>query len=49
VPTFLLDGRVAGTWRHDEGRVEVTPFEPMSTADRRAVHVEAELLQGWLT
>ena len=26
-PTFLVDGRVAGTWKHDKGRVQFEPFE----------------------
>jgi hypothetical protein len=27
VPTFLVDGSVAGTWRYQKGAVEVGPFE----------------------
>jgi hypothetical protein len=27
VPTFLVDGSVAGTWRYQKGAVEVEPFE----------------------
>jgi hypothetical protein len=29
VPTFLVDGAVAGTWRYERGRVETKPFEPL--------------------
>ena len=29
VGTFLVDGAVAGTWRYQEGRVRVDPFEPL--------------------
>ncbi len=44
VPTFLLDGAVAGTWRYERGRVEVTPFEPLPKAARREVDDEAKRL-----
>ena len=30
--TFLVDGFVAGTWRAENGRVEVEPFAPLSRA-----------------
>ncbi|MBW0092682.1 winged helix DNA-binding domain-containing protein, partial [Pseudonocardia sp. KRD-188] len=43
-PTFLVDGRVAGTWRCAEDRIEVTPFEPLTTAVREEVGAEAERL-----
>jgi hypothetical protein len=43
-PTFLLDGAVAGTWRHDGGRIELSPFTPLDAADERALRVEAERL-----
>jgi hypothetical protein len=44
VPTFLVDGAVAGTWRYERGRVEVKPFEPLPKAARRAVDDEAKRL-----
>ena len=28
LPTFLVDGAVAGTWRHRDGQIELEPFEP---------------------
>ena len=31
-PTFLVDGAVAGTWRHEEGRVLLEPFESLGAA-----------------
>ena len=45
--TFLLDGRVAGTWAVSRGRDEpatltVRPFAPVATTDRRAIEDEAE-------
>jgi hypothetical protein len=44
VPTFLVDGAVAGTWRYEGGRVEVKPFEPLAKAARREVDDEARRL-----
>jgi hypothetical protein len=41
-PTFLVDGAVAGTWRYDAGRIELSPFGRLATADRRALESEAE-------
>jgi hypothetical protein len=45
--TFLVDGQVAGTWRFADGRVEVSPFEPLSATHRRAVDGEAERLAAF--
>jgi hypothetical protein len=44
VPTFLVDGAVAGTWRYERGRVEVQPFEPLPKAARQEVEDEARRL-----
>ncbi|MQA76665.1 MAG: winged helix DNA-binding domain-containing protein, partial [Solirubrobacterales bacterium] len=43
-PTFLLDGRVAGTWRYEKGHVQLNPFEPLSPRTRRKVEDAAEAL-----
>ena len=48
VPTFLVDGRVAGTWRPERGRVVTTAFEPLPDAVARAVAAEAERLAAFL-
>jgi hypothetical protein len=48
VPTFLVDGAVAGTWRHENGRIEIKPFGDLSTAARREVDDEAERLAAFL-
>ena len=40
-PTFLVDGAVAGTWRHERGRVALEPFAPLDGATRRALGEEA--------
>jgi hypothetical protein len=43
-PTFLVDGRVAGTWRHEQGAVQLAPFAPLDPADERSVRDQAERL-----
>jgi Winged helix DNA-binding domain len=43
-PTFLVDGAVAGTWRHERGRVRVEPFGRLPRGLRREVDAEAERL-----
>ncbi|MCI0633122.1 MAG: winged helix DNA-binding domain-containing protein, partial [Actinobacteria bacterium] len=48
VPTFLVDGHVAGTWRHERGRVEVEPFGRLAPSTRRALREEAERLAAFL-
>jgi winged helix DNA-binding protein len=47
VPTFLVDGKVAGTWRYEGGRIEVKPFEPLSAAVREEVEDEANRLTAF--
>lgn len=42
VPTFIVDGQVAGTWRNEKGRIELEPFEPLDSAARRGLEAEAE-------
>jgi Winged helix DNA-binding domain len=44
VPTFLVDGQVAGTWRFADDRIRVEPFGRLSAAVRREVDDEAERL-----
>ena len=46
-PTFLVDGAVAGTWRYEDGRVTLDPFEELPARQRRAVDEEAERLAAW--
>ncbi len=46
-PTFLLDGAVAGTWRYEEGRVALEPFESIPAKVRRGLDDEAERLAAW--
>lgn len=48
VPTFLVDGRVAGTWRNDKGQIALDPFAPLDPAVRREVEKEAERLESFV-
>jgi Winged helix DNA-binding domain len=47
VPTFLVDGAVAGTWRFEGGRVDIKPFEPLPKSARRDVDDEAKRLTAF--
>ena len=47
VPTFLVDGAVAGTWRYERGRVRLDPFEPLPRPVRRELGDEAERLAAF--
>ena len=48
LPTFLVDGAVAGTWTYADGRVVRDEFEPLDAADRRALDEEGERLAALL-
>jgi hypothetical protein len=41
IHTFLVDGQVAGSWRHERGRIVTEPFERLTTETRRATDDEA--------
>ena len=47
IGTFLVDGAVAGTWRYDAGRVDLTELTPLPRPARRAVEFEAERLAAF--
>ncbi|HEY9377913.1 MAG TPA: winged helix DNA-binding domain-containing protein [Jiangellaceae bacterium] len=47
VPTFLVDGSVAGTWRYEDGRVELTEFDRLSRRVRREAEQAAEALAAF--
>jgi hypothetical protein len=47
VGTFLVDGRVAGTWAYARERVAFEPFERLPRAARREVEEEAERLAAF--
>jgi hypothetical protein len=40
-PTFLVDGQVAGTWKHEGGKIALQPFAPLPRAVRRELEAEA--------
>jgi Winged helix DNA-binding domain len=43
-PTFLVDGQVAGTWRHEDGEIQVSPFRALARGERAAIDGEAHRL-----
>jgi hypothetical protein len=45
--TFLVDGQVAGSWRYDNGGVELEPFAPLPRAARRELEDEAARLAAF--
>jgi len=47
VNTFLVDGQVAGTWRHDKGRVKVEAFGRLAKGRRAELDEEAERLAAF--
>ncbi len=46
VNTFLVDGSVAGTWRYEQGDVELHAFGQVGESTWRQLRVEAEALAG---
>jgi hypothetical protein len=46
-PTFLVDGAVAGTWRYEEGSIELSPFGRLDPATRRELEDEAARLAAF--
>jgi hypothetical protein len=47
LPTFLVDGAVAGTWRHRDGEIELEPFERLDASTMRELRAEAERLAAF--
>jgi hypothetical protein len=47
VNTFLVDGQVAGTWRHENGRVRIEPFGRLPKDVRAELDDEAERLAAF--
>jgi len=45
--TFLVDGEVAGAWRHEAGRVTLEPFRRLSRSLRGELEEEAERLAAF--
>jgi hypothetical protein len=44
--TFLVDGEIAGRWKHTPKGIALTPFETLSKATRTALEEEAEGLDA---
>jgi hypothetical protein len=44
VSTFLVDGRVAGTWSYGKGKVKLDPFGRLDAASRKALRQESDRL-----
>jgi len=47
VPTFLVDGAVAGTWRYEKGAVTCSPFERLDRSVQRELREESERLAAF--
>jgi hypothetical protein len=45
--TFLLDGQVAGTWRHEDGEINLSPLRPLTASERAALEEEAHRLAAF--
>jgi hypothetical protein len=45
VDTFLVDGRVAGTWRYEDGHIALKPFEELPRKAKDELRDEADLLE----
>ena len=48
VPTFLVDGRVAGEWRYDDGRIELEPSERISRPALQELRTEGNRLAAFM-
>jgi len=44
LPTFLVDGQVAGSWKHQAGKIVLDPFGPIARSVRRDLEEEAAAL-----
>ncbi len=47
VPTFLVDGAVAGTWRYEGGKITLAPFHRLDRTVLRALREESERLAAF--
>ncbi len=45
--TFLLDGRVAGTWRYEEGEIQLSPLRQLTPSERHQLEEEAHGLAAF--
>jgi hypothetical protein len=49
VPTFLVDGQVAGKWRYEQGELRLEPFADLPAAARDELEDEARRLAAFHT
>jgi hypothetical protein len=47
VGTYLVDGRVVGSWSVRDGRIELAPFQPLGRRDEDAVQEERAALEAF--
>ncbi|HUP16705.1 MAG TPA: winged helix DNA-binding domain-containing protein [Acidimicrobiia bacterium] len=47
MPTFLVDGAVAGTWKYEASRVKLTPFDVIRRKWKRDLEEEAKALAAF--
>jgi hypothetical protein len=47
VPTFLVDGAVAGKWRFEKGRIQLEPFDTLPRRVRGELEEEAKRLAAF--
>ncbi|MGH9246153.1 MAG: winged helix DNA-binding domain-containing protein [Acidimicrobiales bacterium] len=47
MPTFMVDGRIVGAWKFEDGHVKLDPFEPLPRAARRDLEEEGERLAAF--
>jgi hypothetical protein len=40
--TFLVDGRVAGTWRHESDEIRLDPFRRLAQSEQSELEEEAQ-------
>lgn len=48
VNTFMLDGQVAGTWRHEAGEIRLEPLRRLTATERRDLEDEAHRLSAFM-
>jgi hypothetical protein len=44
IPTFIVDGRVGGSWKYEKGKVKLEPFQHLDPAAKRELREESERL-----
>ncbi|MDQ3499661.1 MAG: winged helix DNA-binding domain-containing protein, partial [Actinomycetota bacterium] len=49
VPTFLIDGKVAGTWKLNPDDLQVTPYGKLDRRSRADLLQEAEALRAFIS